>query len=57
MVLVNCYSSLVTSSLTVPNMKPSIESLEDLAASKKVDVVLRSDMPTGEKILVIYDKH
>ena len=53
MVLVNCYSSLVISYLTVPKMKSTIESLEDLIASKDVDVVLRSDMPAGERILVI----
>ena len=53
MVLVNSYSSLVISSLTVPKMKPSIDSLEDLAANEDVDVVLRSDVSTGEQILVI----
>ena len=56
MVLVNSYSSIVISSLTVPKMKrlkPSIDSLEDLAASEDVDVVLRSDVSTGEQILVI----
>ena len=55
MVLVNSYSSIVTSSLTVPKMKPSIDSLEDLAASEDVDVVLRSDVSTGEQILVIHE--
>ena len=52
MVLVNSYSSIVISSLTVPKMKPSIDSLEDLAASEDVDVVLRSDVSTGVQILV-----
>ena len=55
MVLVNSYSSIVISSLTVPKMKPSIDSLEDLAASEDVDVVLRSDVSTGEQILVIHE--
>ena len=53
MVLVNSYSGIVISSLTVPKMKSSIVSLEDLAASEDVDVVLRSDVSTGEQILVI----
>ena len=52
MVLVNSYSGIVISSLTVPKMKKSIESLEDWAASDEVGVVLRSDVSTGEQILV-----
>ena len=52
MVLVNSYSGIVISSLTVPKMKKSIESLEDWAASDEVGVVLRSDVTTGEQILV-----
>ena len=52
MVLVNSYSGIVISSLTVPKIKKSIESLEDLAASDKVGVVLRSDVSTGAQILV-----
>ena len=54
MVLVNCYSGIVISSLTVPKMKASIDSLEDLANSQEVDVLLRSDVSTGEQILVIH---
>lgn len=50
--LVYSYSSIVTSSLTVPKMKPTIESLEDLAASKDVGIVLRHEMVMGERILV-----
>ena len=53
MVLVLSYSSIVTSSLTVPRMKTSIDSLEDLANSQEVDVLLRSDVSTGEQILAI----
>ena len=53
MVLVYSYSSIVTSSLTVPQMKPTIDSLEDLAASKDVGIVLRHEMVMGERILVI----
>ena len=52
MVLVNSYSGIVISSLTVPKMKKSIESLEDWAASDEVGVVLRLDVIPGEQILV-----
>ena len=34
-VLVNCYSSTIASYLTVPKMKPSIKTLEDLVAFDK----------------------
>ena len=52
-VLVLSYSSMVISSLTVPKMKPTINSFEDLAASQDVGVVLRHDVSIGEQILVI----
>ena len=52
-VLVNSYSGIVISSLTLPKMKASIDSLEDLANSREVDVLLRSDVSTGEQILAI----
>jgi hypothetical protein len=52
MVLVNSYSGIVISSLTVPRMKPPIETLQDLATSKETGIVLRYDMTMGEQILV-----
>jgi ionotropic glutamate receptor len=52
MVLVNWYTGIVTSSLKTPKMKPSIDSLEELATSKEIGVVLRSDVSTGVQILV-----
>ncbi len=52
MVLVNSYSSIVISSLTVPKMMPPIETLEDLAASKDVQIIVRHDTLIGEQILV-----
>ena len=52
MVLVNSYSGIVISSLTVPKMKPSIDSFEDLANSNEVGLVLRYDTYMGEQILV-----
>lgn len=52
MVLVNSYSGIVISSLTVPKMKPPIESLEDLALSKETSIVLRHDYTMGIQILV-----
>ncbi|XP_046454961.1 glutamate [NMDA] receptor subunit 1-like isoform X1 [Daphnia pulex] len=51
MVLVNCYTGIVTSSLTTPKMKPTINSFEDLAASEEVGIVLRSDTTIGNQIL------
>ncbi|XP_057374698.1 ionotropic receptor 93a-like isoform X2 [Daphnia carinata] len=51
MVLVNSYSGIVISSLTVPKMKPPIESLEDLASNKETGIVLRHDMTMGIQIL------
>nr|CAH0107515.1 unnamed protein product [Daphnia galeata] len=51
MVLVNSYTGIVTSSLTTPKMKPSIDSFEDLAASKETGIVLRSDTAMGVQIL------
>lgn len=50
--LVNSYSGIVISSLTVPKMKPSIDSLEDLANNQEVGVLLRHDVSIGEQILV-----
>lgn len=52
MVLVNSYSGIVISSLTVPKMMPPIETLEDLAASKDVEIIVRHDTLIGEQILV-----
>ena len=54
MVLVNSYSGIVISSLTVPKMKTAIESLEDLARNEDVGVILRSDFVIGQQILVCY---
>ncbi|KZS20158.1 Uncharacterized protein APZ42_013153 [Daphnia magna] len=51
MVLVNSYAGIVISSLTVPKMKPPIETLEDLAFSKDVGLIVRHDMLMGEQIL------
>jgi hypothetical protein len=52
MVLVNSYSGIVISSLTVPKMMPPIETLEDLAVSKDVEIIVRHDTLIGEQILV-----
>ena len=55
MVLVNCYSGTVISSLTVTKMKPPIESLEDLAKSEEVGVLMRSDVIIGQQVLVSWN--
>ena len=51
-VLVNSYSGIVISSLTVPKMKPAVESLDDLAVNEDVGLILRLDTPIGQQILV-----
>ncbi|KAI9556275.1 hypothetical protein GHT06_018849 [Daphnia sinensis] len=51
MVLVNSYAGIVISSLTVPKMKPPIETLEDLASSEDVGLIIRHDVLMGEQIL------
>lgn len=51
-VLVNSYSSTVISYLTVPKMKPIINSFEDLAASYDVGIVIREDVVLLQQILV-----
>nr|CAH0101189.1 unnamed protein product [Daphnia galeata] len=50
-VLINSYTGIVTSSLTTPKLKPSINTLEELAASKEIKIVIRSDISTGVQIL------
>ena len=51
-VLVNSYSSIVISSLTIPKMKPAVETLDDLAVNENVGLILRLDTPIGGQILV-----
>lgn len=52
LVLVNSYSSIVVSSLTVPVMTPVINSFEDLASNKRVSLLIRKDIILGQFILV-----
>ena len=52
MVMVNSFSGTLISSLTVPKMKPSIKTFQDLAASQDVEIVLRDDTGIGNQILV-----
>ena len=49
-VLVNSYSSIVISSLTIPKMKPAVETLDDLAVNENVGLILRLDTPIGGQI-------
>ena len=51
-VLVNSYSGTVVSYLTVPKMKPLINTFEDLAASKDVAILVREDVVIGQQIMV-----
>ncbi|KAI9553417.1 hypothetical protein GHT06_021321 [Daphnia sinensis] len=52
MVLVNSYTGIVISSLTTTKTKPSIDSLEDVAASTVTKILLRHDTSIGEQILI-----
>ena len=52
LVLVNSYAGILASSLTLPKMKPAINSLEDLAASEDISLVLREDLVISQQILV-----
>ena len=51
-VLVYGYSSIVVSALTVPKLKPAINTFEDLAANSDVGLILRGDMVVGQQVLV-----
>lgn len=51
-VLVNSYSSTVISYLTVPNMKPPINTFDDLAISEEVELVLLADNVITMQIMV-----
>lgn len=51
-ILVYSYSCVVVSSLTVPKMKPTVNSFQDLVASKEVSILIRSDVVMGQLMLV-----
>lgn len=51
-VVVNSYSGTIISYLMLPKMKPSINSLEDLAQNQDVGLVVRDDMLISQIILV-----
>jgi hypothetical protein len=51
-VLVNSYSGTVISYLTVPKMKPPINTFEDLAASKEVELILLAETVIEQQIRV-----
>ena len=55
-VLVNSYSCIVVSSLMVPTVHPAINSLENLAASNDVSLIIRKDYALGQQILAIINK-
>ncbi|XP_057369973.1 glutamate receptor ionotropic, delta-1-like [Daphnia carinata] len=50
-VLVNSYSGTIVSYLTVPKIKPSINTFEDLAISKDVELIIKKDVVIGQQIL------
>lgn len=51
-VLVNSYSGTVISYLTVPKMKPPINTFEDLAISEDVELILLADNVITMQIMV-----
>ena len=53
LVLVNLYSSIVMSSLTVPIRNPAVNSLEDLVDNKDVSLIIQKDVILGTLILVL----
>ena len=52
LVLVNSYSSIVMSSLTVPIKNPPVNSLEDLVERKDVSLIINKNLAIGISILV-----
>ena len=50
-VLVNSYSGTVVSYLTVPKMKPPINTFEDLAASNDVEILIK-EVVIGQQLMV-----
>ena len=51
-VLVNSYSGTIISYLTVPKMKPAINTFEDLIASEEVELILLADTVIEQQIRV-----
>lgn len=52
-VLVNSYSGVVISALTVPKMKKAVDSFEDLAISEDVTLSIQPDTILGNTIMVL----
>ena len=51
-VLVYGYSSTVVAALTVPKMKPAVNTFEDLVESQDVSLLIRGDLVVGQQIMV-----
>lgn len=52
LVLVNSYSSIVVSSLTLPTLTPAVNSFEDLVSNDEVFLILTKTVVIGQIILV-----
>ena len=52
-VLVNAYIGTYTANLAVPKLEPTVDTLEDLAASKKLKMIVELNSDISFKILVI----
>ena len=52
-VLINSYSGVFTSILTVPKLEPTVDSLEDLAASQRFKLATPRELIITKQILVM----
>ena len=52
-VLVNAYIGTYTANLAVPKLEPTVETLEELAASKKLKMTIELNSDLSYKVLVI----
>ena len=52
-VLINAYSGVFTSIMTIPKLEPIIENMDQLAASQKFKLAVPKDIAITKQILVI----
>lgn len=55
-VLINCYTGVLTSIMTVPKLEPIPQSLEELAAKKEYKVTVMKESFLAKAFLVIKKK-
>ena len=52
-VLINAYIGTYTANMAIPNLEPTVDTLEDLAASKKFKMTIELNHDLSYKVLVI----